>query len=203
MKRIFVFGVVALSLTLAACGPSDEEMLAQIELASMKTQQAWTPMPTQTAYPTSAPLPTYTSLPIQTPRPTVDVEATVEAAVELTVTAAYCDRASFLDWADSLIPLNAGLRQDMEIISQDIGNFSATVEIAVRAEERIESLGELYAPPCLLALHDRMVSANRALSDSMIDILAGDLEAALLKLEIANTHITDANKLLDSLDITD
>ena len=32
MKRI-MFGVVAFSLTLAACGPSDEEMLTQIEPA--------------------------------------------------------------------------------------------------------------------------------------------------------------------------
>ena len=82
MKRI-MFGVVALSLTLAACGPSvsanavqsainavqDEEMLAQIELASIKTQQAWTPIPTHT------PFPTYTQPPTQNP-----------AIVELTAT---------------------------------------------------------------------------------------------------------------------
>lgn len=89
MKRI-MFGVVALSLTLAACGPSNEELLTKIELASMKTQQAWTPIPTHT------PFPTYTQPPTQTPaiveltviaEQTVIVQETVLVVVTTTSTA--------------------------------------------------------------------------------------------------------------------
>lgn len=68
-KRVLYF--VAMAWFLSSCGPS----IIVVQTSIAQTQTAWTPIVTQTAYPTFTPNPTYTPMPtivkivVQTPRP--------------------------------------------------------------------------------------------------------------------------------------
>jgi hypothetical protein len=65
------FIIILMGFIMSACSISD----AVFETAIAKTQAEWTPIYTQTSYPTSTPMPTYTPVPtivkivVQTPRP--------------------------------------------------------------------------------------------------------------------------------------
>jgi hypothetical protein len=63
IKSFAKAGGLLIFLLLAACAPSD----ATIQKAILQTQAAWTPLPSQTAYPTYTPFPSPLPFPLDTP----------------------------------------------------------------------------------------------------------------------------------------
>ena len=139
--------VVAFSLMLSSCGPSQAELATQTSVAGTATAASWTPTPT----PTFTPTPTETVTPSPTPDPCLpeNLEAAVREIDDLQI--------QFEDL--SLVASNLPLDQ----VSAKIDEMMKLFQTAT----------EQKAPPCLVALKEHQLKHMELVIQTFDDFVNG------------------------------